>query len=703
MQVGRKILLGVIATLGVLIVVAAVVVLTFDWNRAKPWLSTTVANAIGRPLTIDGDLQLHWQLDAQQPFWHAWLPYPHLSASQVTVGNPPWAKTPALALVDRVELDLEPWPLLAHRISIPSIHFVAPEIFLERLADGRDNWTFAASDNSAPWTIDIGRVQFDSSQLNIADRLQKLDVKAHVDVLDKSIPFEQLVAQHEESSRHEASKRVGANSAKKYGEYLGKNIDRVRRSGQSLHYAFRWTAEGTLHGEPLKGTGSIGSVLALKSADQPFPLQADLRIGPTRVALVGTLTNPLDLEAVDVHLALSGASLAQLYDVFGINLPESPPYVTEGRLVGRWGKSTNLRYEKFTAVVGESDLDGDFAYETRAPRPLLSGKLESQRLQYRDLAPLVGAAPGARTGADNVAPSAGKVLPVEPFRPQRWRAMDADVSFSGDHVFGAAELPIHKVNMRIVMDDAVLSVKPLRFSYADGDVDANVRMDGRNAPIKATLELTARGVQLKQVFPSAEAQRLELGEANGGTRLTASGDSVGQLLGAASGTLSASLDRGSISKALVEKVSLNLPNMLAVKMFGDKQVQINCAAADFAASHGEYAARHFVVDTDIARIVVTGNVDLANETLDLTLRPKSKGLRVLSLRSPVHVQGTFSQAEASVDKGALLARAAGAVGLALVATPAAGLLPLTAAGASGKQSACAPETESPPLGKKTSH
>jgi uncharacterized protein involved in outer membrane biogenesis len=40
----------------VLAIVAIVVVATFDWNRVKPWLSRTVAEATGRSVSIDGEL-----------------------------------------------------------------------------------------------------------------------------------------------------------------------------------------------------------------------------------------------------------------------------------------------------------------------------------------------------------------------------------------------------------------------------------------------------------------------------------------------------------------------------------------------------------------------------------------------------------------------------------------------------------------------
>ena len=523
MKRSGKIVLGVVGALALLGVVAVILVVTFDWNRAKPWVAETVGHAIGRSIAIDGDLRVSWQRDPELRGWRAWLPGPRVSASGVTVGNTDWAKQREFATLESVELDLAVFPLLMHTLSIPSLRFVAPNVDLERLADGRDNWTFTTGGPSR-WKFDPGRILFDRGQFSLSDHLRGTELKVHVDALEKSIPFDDLVVQQEDASRRDAAAHVGASAAKKFRERAQKRTQPLQHSRElPQQYAFSWSAQGTFHGAALKGTGRIGSVLALKHAERPFPLQADVRIGETRITLIGTLTDPTDLDALDLRLWLSGSSLAQLYDILHIPLPDSRPYVTEGHLIGRFAADEKrLRYENFTARVGESDLNGDLVYETRKPRPLLSGKVQSELLQFRDLALMIGAdtseSKPVRGGASPQ--PTGKVLPTKPFRPERWRVMDTDVQFTGDRVFRDSELPIHKVDARIVMDDAVLSLKPLRFRYAYGDVNAAMRFDGQNAPIKSTLQLSARGVQLKYLFPSAEAMKTSLGEANGEANLS---------------------------------------------------------------------------------------------------------------------------------------------------------------------------------------
>src|SRR6185437_11548333 len=123
---------------------------------------------------------------------------------------------------------------------------------------------------------------------------------------------------------------------------------------------------------------------------------------------------------------------------------------------------------------------------------------------------------------------------------------------------------------------------------------------------------------------------------------------------------------------------LNVGNIVIGKLFGDKTVQINCAASDLTAKNGLFDTRLFLFDTDDAVINVTGTVDMSTEKLDLDVQPHTKGVRIFSLRSPLYVKGTLKHPDAGVQKGPLLLRGAGAVALGVVAAPAAALLALVA-------------------------
>jgi uncharacterized protein involved in outer membrane biogenesis len=77
------------------------------------------------------------------------------------------------------------------------------------------------------------------------------------------------------------------------------------------------------------------------------------------------------------------------------------------------------------------------------------------------------------------------VLPVEEFRTERWREMDADVEFTGKRIVHSAELPFNDLYTHLVLTDGELSLEPLRFGVAGGKLDAQIRLNGRITRWKA--------------------------------------------------------------------------------------------------------------------------------------------------------------------------------------------------------------------------
>lgn len=127
----RKILIG-IGVLVVLIVGAAIVVPNFiDWNSYKGEIRQQVQQATGRNLTIVGDLKL------------TILPAPRLLVKDLRFANIHGGSSPEMVKIEALDVQVRILPLLQGRVEVASILLVKPTILLERLADGRANWTIS--------------------------------------------------------------------------------------------------------------------------------------------------------------------------------------------------------------------------------------------------------------------------------------------------------------------------------------------------------------------------------------------------------------------------------------------------------------------------------------------------------------------------------------------------------------------------------
>ncbi|OOG38378.1 AsmA family protein [Rhodanobacter sp. C05] len=683
MKRSRKVLSRIVGALLVLIVVVVIVIATFDWNRLKPYLNEKVSHAIGRPFAINGDLSVAWQREPAEGGLAALLPWPEFTARDIQIANPSWANQPQFAHLDGLRFRLSPLGLLVHHISIPSVQLVQPSIDLERNKQGQATWDFSPPQSGAPsaWALDLGAIGFDRGQIALDDAASRVKLQLSVEPLQQAIPYDQIVAQESADARAQAGKTAGTAAGKAVTNAGNNDTDSENHAASKTSYQFAWKADGTYQGVPASGSGRIGAVLALQQNGQPFPVQAKLHIGDSHIALVGTLTDPAHLAALDLKLWFTGSSMAKLYPIIGVTLPDTPPYATEGRLTAELHRNgSHFSYQHFRGRVGGSDLAGDLDYTTGSARPKLSGTVKSQLLQFADLAPLIGADSNAekQQRGDATAQPSDKVLPVEPFRTDRWQAMDADVQFSAARIVHGPSLPIESLSTHLIMSDGLLQLDPLNFGLASGTISSHIRLDGGNSPMQGTLKLAARHLKLKQLFPEFAPMQTSFGEINGDADLGVRGNSVAALLAHANGELKLLMNDGAISKTLLETAGLNVGNIVIGKLFGDKTVRINCAASDLVATDGSFDARLFVFDTEDATINVSGTANMASEQLNLEVTPHTKGLRIFSLRSPLYVKGMLKNPDVGVQKGPLLIRGAGAIALGVFAAPAAALLALVA-------------------------
>ena len=674
MRLSLKILAWIVGVLIVLVIVLVLFVALFNWNRLKPTIDAKVSAAIGKPFTIDGDITAAWSREPSEPGLRSVLPWPTFTARKIRIGNPTWTRQPQLLQLDALTFRISPLPLLLHHIYVPSVQLSGLQVDLERDSKGQANWNInLPQDNHQPssWKLSMGTIGLDKGEIALDDVQTHSKLQIGITPLQHAMPYEQVVAQATSTSRadvgHDVGRMVDSNQT----------TPDVSSHARRTAYQFAWTVNGTYQDTPVDGSGKSGAVLALESATQPFPIQARVHIGTSKIAVVGTLTDPMHLSALNMRVWFAGASMAKLYPILGITLPDTPPFATEGHLSAEVHmQGSRYSYRNFRGRVGESDIGGNLQVVTGGPRMKLTGDLHSQLLRFADLGALVGG--GSQTQKEqrgDTTPQPGnKALPVEQFHTNRLQTMDADVTFEAARIERPNSLPINAVNTHILLDNGVLKLDPLHAGVAGGTIDGNVQMDSTVQPMRTALDLRARRLQLKQMFPTVQSMQNSFGELNGDITMNGAGSSVSGLLSNADGDVKLLMDNGVISKTLLELAGLNVANVVVRKLFGDQDVKINCLAVDMTGKEGVFTSHLFVLDTSDATINVDGSINFHDEHMDLNIVPHTKGLRVFSLRSPLYVKGTFKDPDVGVKPGPLILRGAGAAALAALAAPAAALL-----------------------------
>ncbi|MFN0315318.1 MAG: AsmA family protein [Burkholderiales bacterium] len=621
------------------VVLGVVFVAIFGWNWLRGPMERMVMEKTGRALVIGGDIEVIY----------GW-PSPRIHTGVVTFANPPWAKEKHMVSAGAAQFSIDLPQLLRQNIVLTEVKLARPVVYLERGTGGRKNWLLDRQQEDEGARMRIERLTLDHGTLGYDDEEAKTSLRSDLS-----------------TTNTQAGGTAGAGVV--------------------------FSAQGKYKGLPFTARGSGGPVLALRDESSPYPLKVDATIGHTRARADGTITGLVKPTAMDLRLALSGDSLEQLVPLLGIAFPETRAYSAEGHLLH---SANTWRYEKFSGVIGDSDIAGTLRIETGGKRPAMKADLVSKVLDFADLGPLIGVRPGSRQLSrkgeapltqEALASSRARVLPDIPFNTSRWKTADAEVTLKASTIRRAKALPLDDFVTHLSLRDSVLKLDPLDFGVAGGHLNGVISLDGREDPIRAHAQMRARKLLIAKLFPAADLSKSGVGQVNGEFDLSGKGNSVGRMLASSKGKVALVIASGEISKLMMEKAGVHLWEVLKLRVAGDKLVKLHCGVASFDVREGTMHASALIFDTEITTLSGSGTIDLGRETLDLTLKQKTKRFSPFALRSPVHVRGSFTKPEVSADTGRVATRALGAIALGAV-NPLLALIPLIDAGP-GKGSDCA--------------
>ncbi|MCD2512009.1 AsmA family protein [Comamonas endophytica] len=715
---------GIVAVLLALLVAIVLFIINYDLNRAKPWIEQKVSEATGRSFHIAGPLSADWHWP--QPLdtgWRRWIPGVTVHAEQLTLGNPvdfatpeaparaaaglpalparkaltvpvpdaatdvtdpkdaakadpkrhpkPDAKPavaqaeakadtppdakPAAANTDKgvpasqtaagerdpammasiahASASLRLWPLLTRHVQIDALALDEPDIVFARREDGKVNWQFERREQSDnPWSFDVGQLRIQQGWLGYLDGPIDLAMRARLSTIDNA----------------------PADSP----------------------YGLAFALTGSYGKADVTGQGKGGPVLSLREREINYPLQFAARAGSVAATAEGILANPVKLEGLDFDVTLKANSMADLYPLTGLVLPNTPAFETRGHLTGSLEPQKAVwKYEEFRGKVGRSDLAGSLTYTSAKPRPRLEGFMRSEQLRLADLVPVLGT---SEAKAERAKATGGKILPDDTFDIGRWNAMDLDLKFDGKKIISSDKLPIDALSTHAVLKNGVLRLDPLRFDVARGKFNTSVMLDSNKKPLAGEIRGTVAGLKLSALFPKVELMEKSLGQVDGALALSAQGNSVAKLLGTSTGEFKLYVRNGTLSATLLDLAGLNVGSIVVAKLFGDeREVQLQCAVADFAVNKGVARARVAKLATPEANVEVTGTIDMGRELFDLNIKPEALKWKFFSLRTPLNVQGPFSSPKVRPEIAPLALRAGAAVVAAAVAPVALALVPIT--------------------------
>lgn len=613
------------AIAGIIVIIAVM----FRWDWLIPFIEPRASAALGRPVTIG---HLHVSLGRVV----------RIVVDDVSIGNPAgWPGDGKFATAEHLTTDIEAMPLLKERkVVLPLIQVDKPVVDAQQMADGKANWNFGGGGSSGGSGPTLGRLVINDGQ-------------AHVRSAPLNADFEVAVQT-------------------KAGETSGK--DQIVAN-----------AKGTYAKQPITAEFVGGALLSLRDAGDPYPVDLKLQNGPTTATAQGTIENPLAFAGANMKLSFAGPDMSLLLPLTGIAIPKTPPYRVSGKLDYASGV---VKFEGLEGKVGSSDLEGSLGVDTKPSRPVLTADLQSKRVDLKDLGGFIGAEPGdTDKGTKKPARSDGRMLPDDPINLPKLNVADVHLKYSAHRIEGRRQ-PLD--DMRVDMDivNGNISLHPLSFGVGKGEITSQIQLSEKSQALAMKADVTFKSVDVSKLL-NATGVAQGAGVIGGQAIVEGTGKSLADILGGGNGEVKLYMGSGGdLSALLVDLSGLQFGNALLSALGVPTRERIECMITDVMLTNGNAQSRLTLLDTNDSRIGIMGAVNLKTERLGLTLRTQAKHFSIGSLPTPIGVGGTLANPSIQPDLAEGGARAAAAVGLGVLLTPVAGLLPTIQFG-TGEDHACA--------------
>ena len=635
--------------LGTFVVAIVAVVALWDWDWFLPIVERKASAEIGRHVTAK---HLHVQLGRVTT----------VALDDVEIANADGfdAQTP-FAHADKLTVLADVMAYIKTReIVIPKIMVDHPVVTAEERGDKTANWPKGSSDNSDTPT---GKKADPSAGPRIGDLVIN-DGHAHVVLVPLKADFNLDVGTREGNAN-------AGTPDKQAGQIV---VD----------------AKGTYAAQPITGKLIAGALLSLRDTAAPYPIDLHLANGPTRVALTGTVENPLNFAGANLRLEFSGPNMGLLTPLTGVPIPETPAYNIAGKLDY---EDKKVKFTNFTGRLGSSDLEGDVFVDPTREKPFVEANLASRKVELADLGGFIGETPGRKGEVNQSAQqkaeltrkeASDRVLPDTPVNLPKLNAANVKLRYKGAQILGRS-VPLDNIVADIDITDGRVQVHPLAFAVGTGEISLSADLKPAGKEVAADIGVQFRRVDLARLLSATHLVE-GAGSMSGSAKLVSTGSSLATLLGRGNGDLRLGMSGGNLSALLVDLAGLEFGNALLSALGIPQRANLQCFVADFGLTRGQLNTRTLILDTSEARVQGAGAVNLASETIDYKLKTDSKHFSIGTLPTPIDITGRLKSPSIRPEIGPLALRGGAAVGLGILFPPAA-LLPTIQFG-TGEDGAC---------------
>ncbi|RLL51071.1 AsmA family protein [Mariprofundus sp. EBB-1] len=445
-----------------------------DFNSYKPLFKEAMFEAIGRNMDIDGVMELTLSM------------HPLLTVDGLHLANVAGGSRTNMMNVGRMEIQLSLMPLLGGKLKVDRVYLIAPDILLETLPSGANNWSFEnVSDQGDERETIEKATESDALLIPQIQQIVMRDVQIHY---------------HDSMAEEDRSLTLTELAFDQLP-----NDTRLSLRGQ-----------GKVNRDNLQFSGMIDDLPGLL-ANRVIQLQAfQAEYVGMHISFSGSIAQPLDAQGMNLNLLLETDSMNPAAKAFDFELPHDFPLKMQ---MGITDSDDGFQFSDIELKMADSDLSGALNLNLMGEHPSIDGLLHSINVDVTRFLPL-DAQNATLTQApvseieDTVPQNKQAILPAEAIDFSALKMADVNLELQLK-LLKLPNVELHDVDTKINLANGVLALNPFSLIIAGGEFpdsdlsgDLSLNITGERPSLDGKLSST--DFDLTRFLPVEEKDSREL-------------------------------------------------------------------------------------------------------------------------------------------------------------------------------------------------
>jgi len=303
----------------------------------------------------------------------------------------------------------------------------------------------------------------------------------------------------------------------------------------------------------------------------------------------------------------------------------------------------------YTLKAGGSTIAGKMAINYGGARPAVSGTLTSEKLTPSDFKPEAQeGGKGKESKGEAKKGGEDRIFSAEPLDLSGLKAADAHIDVAiGELSFGPSSLKT--VQTKLDLQNGRLLLSPFKGMVGNTPIEGQMKVDGEARPAQVSAILKGYRIDLSELVSLSGMKSFIESKGDADMDITASGNSLHEMASNANGQINLVMAGGNVSQSGLSSTAGGLLDIFAPGVGGLTKPGLNCLVAHFKIVNGLMQSQGLLADTAQATIVGIGGVNLRDETMDMVLRTRTKGVDVSAFTPPLRVHGPLKNLSYSPD------------------------------------------------------